>query len=112
MTLAFLLPSVFSTQICTRVKYTGVVYETDGLWNPTDLIYSYNYNLTVVPNPGNSTFPNILEVSNFSDWSSNSSIYYRNSTFGFIIPVIYSNFGLLLLTGSLDMAEGPQTLGN
>jgi|UniRef100_A0AC35F630 hypothetical protein len=78
-----LFQNIYGEPVCTAIKYTGVVYETNGLFNPTNTVCNYNFYLNVTQNYGNSTYPNVLTVTGFTE--SYASGYSRTSPLQFVI---------------------------
>jgi hypothetical protein len=87
--LALLFQCVYGTPVCTAISYSGVVYETDGVFHPTNTVYTYSYTLNVTVNNGNASYPNILTISNFAESLANG--YIRVSDLKFIIETSTSN---------------------
>jgi hypothetical protein len=81
--LALFFQCTYGTPVCTAIKYSGVVFETTGLFYPTNTVYTYSFNLNVKINNGNSTFPNVLTITNFTETPAKG--YSRISPLKFVI---------------------------
>jgi hypothetical protein len=70
--------------VCKAVNVSGAVISEDENWNPITIVYTYNFKIKITFDKENKTYPNVISVSDYEDWSTNSSLYFRTSPLNFV----------------------------